>query len=185
LSCRVTNVRSITQSEQLIEIKNIFESTEMEQVPIGERLKILMTALGLKVRPFAQTLAVSETTVRNYTERGSKPSSEFLENIITHFEDTNPVFLLTGKGEPLLKGRDSQASHIKNNYGNSVGSNNKGGTVTQHHGGVTNTDERDTKLALAEKEIESLRTQLAMQAALLASKDETIAVLKSAFNRPN
>jgi hypothetical protein len=30
-----------------------------------------------------------------------------------------------------------------------------------------------------------LRKQLVMQASLLASKDETIAVLKSAFNQPN
>jgi transcriptional regulator with XRE-family HTH domain len=44
-------------------------------------------ALGLKVRSFAQTLGVSETTVRNYTERGSEPSAELLENIINHFSN--------------------------------------------------------------------------------------------------
>jgi hypothetical protein len=156
----------------------------MSQTPVGQRLKILIESLNMDVRTFSQALDVAETTTRNYLNRGTKPGTEYLEKISNSFSVANMHWLITGNGEPLLGG-SSQVSHIKNNYGNSVGSNNKGGTVTQHHGEVTNTDERDTKLALAEKEIQHLREQLAAKDALLASKDETIAVLKSAFNRPN
>lgn len=152
---------------------------------MSERLKVLIPALGLKVGTFARAMGVSDTNIRNYLDRGSKPSSEFLEKLIQNFDSINPTWLLTGNGEPLLTGGDSQVSHIRDNYGNSVGSNNKGGKVTQHHTGATSPEERDTKLALAEKEIQHLREQLAAKDALLASKDETIAVLKSAFNRPN
>ena len=40
-------------------------------------------------------------------------------------------------------------------------------------------------LATTEKEIQHLRDQLKMQEALLAAKDETITLLRIAFNRPN
>jgi len=40
-------------------------------------------------------------------------------------------------------------------------------------------------LATAEKEIHHLRDQLKMQAALLATKDETTTLLRIAFDRPN
>jgi hypothetical protein len=157
----------------------------MSESTINQRLKILIETLGLKVGAFSRALGVSETSTRNYTDRSSKPGADYLEKIAIHFNQVNLTWLITGEGEPLLTGGDSQASHIKNNYGNSVGSNNKGGSVTQHHTGATSPGERDTKLALAEKEIQHLREQLAAKDALLASKDETIAVLKSAFNRPN
>ena len=74
-------------------------------------------------------------------------------------------------------------SHTKNNYGNSVGNNR--GTVSQHTTQASDRDALQVQLTLAQQEIESLRTQLANKDALLASKDETIAVLKTAFNRPN
>ena len=150
---------------------------------INERLKILISALNISARAFSQTIEVSESTTRNYLDKGTKPSTDYLERIASHFTNVNLTWLITGNGEPLLTGGDSQVSRIKNNYGNSVG-NNKG-NITQHPGSPTGSDERDTKLVLAQQEIESLRTQLAMQAALLASKDETIAVLKTAFQRPN
>jgi hypothetical protein len=157
----------------------------MSQTPVGQRLKILIESLNMDVRTFSQALDVAETTTRNYLNRGTKPGTEYLEKISNSFSAANMHWLITGNGEPLLTGGDSQVSQIRDNYGNSVGSNNKGGKVTQHHTGATSPGERDTKLALAEKEIQHLREQLAAKDALLASKDETIAVLKSAFNRPN
>jgi len=160
----------------------------MEQELIGQRIKFLIDALNLKVRTFAQALGIGETNIRNYLDRGTKPSSDVLEKIINSFPQVNMVWLISGQGEPFTQKPDapaeSYASRLENNYGNSVGSN-RGGTVTQHNAGATNPSERDTKLALAEKEIQHLREQLAAKDALLASKEETIAVLKTAFNRPS
>ena len=160
----------------------------MPQISIGERIKFLLDAQGGSIRKFARMLDVSDTNIRNYIERGTKPSSDALERLLQNIPHLNPAWLLTGEGEPFLSdstsGANSEVNYTGNNYGNNVGSN-RGGLVTQHHGPHTSPDERDTKLVLAQQEIESLRTQLAMQAALLASKDETIAVLKSAFSRPN
>ncbi|WP_210516448.1 helix-turn-helix domain-containing protein [Hymenobacter terricola] len=154
----------------------------MEQVPIGQRLKILIQALGLKVRTFAQALNVSETTVRNYLDRGSKPSSDFLESIIIHFEKTNPVFLLTGNGQPLLGIIDTGVAPFttstKNNSGNSIGVNH--GKASQQQGtGPTSSEQ------VLLKEIEHLKAQLVMKDQVIASKDETIDLLKAAYGRPN
>ncbi|MVN76909.1 hypothetical protein GO988_11295 [Hymenobacter sp. HMF4947] len=164
-----------------------FEKPEMEQVPIGQRLKILISALDLKVRTFAQTLGVSETTVRNYLERGSKPSSDFLENILTHFEHTNPVFLLTGKGEPLFPPTNENKLESAPNqkfFRSPVIGNNQGTANQQQHIYSAELDSLKNQLLLAEKDVESLRAQLQMKDALLASKDETITLLRVAFNRP-
>lgn len=155
---------------------------------INERLKILISALNISARAFSQTIDVSESTTRNYLDKGTKPSADYLERIASHFTNVNLTWLITGSGEPLLTGSNSQVSHMRDNYGNSVGSNNKGGKVTQHHVGATNSggsDDRDTRLALALQEIESLRAQLANKDALIAAKDETIDLLKSAYTRPN
>lgn len=164
----------------------------MEQVSIGERLKILMAALGLKVRAFAQTLGVSETTIRNYTERGSKPSSEFLENVINHFEKTNPVFLLTGRGTPLLDEEEtvtirttvSGEKSTVTNIGKTIGG-------TLQIGNLSLADCRQ-ELTAALAEIASLRTQVEASSiviqskdALIAAKDETITLLRASYGRPN
>jgi hypothetical protein len=162
-------------------------SPEEVQNSINQRLKFLIQELNISARAFSATIGVPDTTTRNYLDKNTKLNADYLEKIVHHFKEVNLNWLVTGEGEHFIPGvAKSVATRqtIKNNYGNNVGSN-RGGTVTQHHIGTTSPEERDNKLALAEKEIESLRTQLAMQAALLASKDETIAVLKSAFNRPN
>jgi hypothetical protein len=41
------------------------------------------------------------------------------------------------------------------------------------------------KCTLAEKELEYLKAQLAMKDALLPSKEETLALLRASYNRPN
>jgi hypothetical protein len=74
----------------------------MSELTMSERLKFLLSALNLKIGPFARTMGVSDTNVRNYLDRGSKPSSEFLETLILNFDTINPAWLLTGKGEPFL-----------------------------------------------------------------------------------
>ena len=157
----------------------------MEQMLIGQRLKILIEALGLKVRTFAQALGVSETTVRNYLDRGSKPSSDFLENIVTHFEKTNPVFLLTGNGEPLVgiidSGIDSgQVSIIssKNNSGNVAGTNRGTMTQTISHFKAKGSGETDvTMVTLTGAEHDALHREIELLRAQVADKERTIQIL--------
>jgi DNA-binding transcriptional regulator YiaG len=158
----------------------------MAESTVNERLKILVDKLGLSVNAFSEALGVPGTTTRNYLVRGTNPKSEFLAKITRRFEHVNPNWLLLGEGEMMLPGYEPSqvmVSHTKNNYGNNVGNNR--GTVSQHTIQASDRDALQIQLTLAQQEIESLRTQLANKDALLASKDETIAVLKSAFNRPN
>jgi hypothetical protein len=165
----------------------------MPQETIGQRIKFLTTSLNLSVRKFAQMLDVSETNIRNYIDKGTKPSSDVLEKMILQFPLVNMAWLLTGKGEPLFTESDagttqtgnfnqsgtSNKQTIKGNKGNVIGTNN--GTA------IGNVELEDCKRGLneAQREIEYLRGQLKMQETVLAAKDETITLLRASFNRPN
>jgi transcriptional regulator with XRE-family HTH domain len=83
---------------------------QMSDMPMAERLKFLIPQLGLKVGTFARAMNVSDTNVRNYLDRGSKPSSEFLEKLVQTFDTINPTWLLTGQGEPFLSAPSENTS---------------------------------------------------------------------------
>ena len=159
------------------------------QQTINERLKFLIEALGISARAFSRTLDVSESTTRNYLDKSTKPSTDYIERIANHFKSVNLAWLITGEGEPLLSSTDeneqTSISVQKNFKSPFVGKNE--GTANQQQYNLPNldTDETRTKLALAEKEIEHLRAQLAMKDTVIASKEETITLLRVAFNRPN
>ena len=142
----------------------------MPESTINQRLKILIDALGLKVRTFSTTLEVSEATTRNYLDRGSKPGADYLQKIVERFERANIMWLLTGLGEPLLpnSGETSEPSvpYQKNISGNVVGSNR--GTMSQSiihgsHGSSVEEWSEQSKEAFAAlmRENELLRSQLA------------------------
>lgn len=158
------------------------------EVPIGQRLKFLMQELGYDVRGFSKALDVGDTTIRNYFNRGSNPNADFLAKLTSTFERVNLHWLLTGNGTHLLPPMNENDPVTTTNQkifrspiiGNNQGTANQQQNITSvEHEAMIN------KLALAEKEIEHLRTQLTMQAALLASKDETITLLRASYNRPN
>ena len=108
--------------------------------------------------------------------------------MINHFSNVNAHWLLTGKGEPFLTNPpDSHpnATHNQKFFRSPVIGTNKG-TANQEQNIVAVQDEAlANKLALAEKDIEALRMQLAMKDALLAAKEETITLLRGSYNRPN
>jgi transcriptional regulator with XRE-family HTH domain len=153
----------------------------MLQETIGQRLKFLMESLNLKVRTFAGVLDVSETNIRNYLNRDSKPSSDVLERIVRHYPEVNTLWLITGEGEPFLPqlndgvtqtGNFNQAGSgniqkIKGNKGNVVGTNN-GGQVSQLGLQAEGPDDAELLKAM----IEQLRSQL-------ADKERTIQILLS------
>ena len=161
-------------------------SPEEVQGSINQRLKFLIQELNISARAFSATIGVPDTTTRNYLDKNTKLNADYLEKIVHHFKEVNLNWLVTGEGEHFVPGVTRSVATrqtIKNNYGNNVGSNR--GTVSQHTTQASDRDALQIQLTLAQQEIESLRTQLANKDALLASKDETIAVLKTAFNRPS
>ncbi|UOR06487.1 helix-turn-helix transcriptional regulator [Hymenobacter aerilatus] len=128
----------------------------MPENTINQRLKILIEALDLKTGSFSRALGVSETNVRNYIERGSKPSSDFLEKLIRHFEHINSTWLLTGQGEMFLnEQRTTQIKHTAKNSGQAVITNH--GNATMHY---TKVADCEKDLLVAQKEIELLRSHL-------------------------
>jgi phage repressor protein C with HTH and peptisase S24 domain len=74
----------------------------MPETPIGQRLKVPIDSLKLNVRTFSQRIDVVETTARNYLNRGTKPGTEYLEEVYNAFNEANMHWLFTGNGEPLL-----------------------------------------------------------------------------------
>ena len=123
------------------------------------------------------------------------PGADYLQSIVEHFEGIDPVWLLTGRGEPFMVDHESSTTQTGNF--NQAGTNNKQsvkgnkGTIqnnTGSHSTITNNvklEDYQRDLATAQKEIEHLQAQLRMQETVLAAKEETITLLRSAFNRPN
>lgn len=156
---------------------------------INERLKILINALNISARAFSQTIEVSESTTRNYLDKGTKPSTDYLERIASHFTNVNLTWLITGQGEALL----TEGSHPQKQTNISGDKNNvatgKGGKAIQKNYNLSDCEkERDTY----KNENELLKEQLASKDALLASKDVIIAskddminLLRASYNRPN
>lgn len=140
-----------------------------------------MDSLDIKVRVFANALEVSETNIRNYISRDSKPSSDILERIVRNYPQVNTAWLITGEGQPFLpeagKTDEQAINYQKNISGNNIGVNH--GKASQQQGAIPSNE------AALLKEIEHLKAQLVMKDQVIASKDETIDLLKAAFNRPN
>jgi DNA-binding transcriptional regulator YiaG len=160
----------------------------MPQDTIGQRLKFLMESLDLKVRTFASALDVSETNIRNYISRDSKPSSDIIERIVRQYPHVNTFWLITGDGEPFLSPTHESGQSTSNNQkffrSPVIGANQGTANQQQYNNSTAESDETKTRLVLAEKEIEHLRAQLAMKDALIESKEETITLLRVSFNRP-
>jgi DNA-binding transcriptional regulator YiaG len=160
----------------------------MSESTINQRLKLLIGALGMKTGAFSRALGVSETSTRNYTDRSSKPGFDYLEKIAAHFKQVNLTWLITGEGEPLLSPHsenEPSPTHDQIFFRSPFIGTNQGTANQQQHVNSASDPELTTKLTLAEKEIEHLRTQLQMKDALLASKEETISLLRDKQNRPN
>ncbi|MVN77716.1 helix-turn-helix domain-containing protein [Hymenobacter sp. HMF4947] len=161
----------------------------MSETTINQRLNFLLKELGMKAGSFARALELSETTVRNYIDRTAKPSSEVLEKISNTFRQVNLVWLITGREEPFIS--DDEGSVTQTNISgdrNNVASG-KNGKAIQKNDGLSDCEkERDilkAQLDKTQQQVEHLQAQLATKDALIASKEETIDLLKAAFNRPN
>jgi len=157
--------------------------------PINQRIKFLLDTLKLSAREFSRAVGVADNNTQNYiAPRFAQPKADYLEKVLHHFESINPVWLLTGKGEPFLtlptESTLSTTNAKKISRNQIVGTNH--GTAYQEHN-TTHTDDEalKNKLTSVEKERDALRIenewlrlQLKMQEALIAAKDETISVLR-------
>lgn len=153
----------------------------MEQMSVNQRIRFLIEQMGLSSRAFSELIGESPTNTHNYIgKRNSMPGADYLEKVTNHFENVNPIWLVTGKGEPFIeKGETPKPRSVatKNNSGNAIGINH--GKATQQQGGLPGNE------AALLKEIEHLKQQLAMKDTVIAAKDETIDLLKAAYGRPN
>jgi hypothetical protein len=166
------------------------------QETINQRLKFLIESLSMSVRAFSSTIGAPASTTRNYLDKDTKPSSDYIERIVTHFEDVNLNWLVAGKGEPFISSKPNSGTTQTGNF-NQAGTSNKQaikgnkGTV-QNNTGSGNTITNNVKLEgcqrdleAAQRENEYLRGKLQDKEELLAAKDETITLLRASFNRPN
>jgi hypothetical protein len=164
----------------------------MEQGSVNQRLKFLIEHLGLSARAFSELIGESPTNTHNYIgKRNSMPGADYLEKVVNHIENVNPMWLTTGKGNPFLGDApvSTQSTTItapknKGNIQNNTGSHNSIGAAPL--------DDCRRDLAAAQKEVELLREQLAGKDVLLAAKDDLIAakeemlsLLRAGHNRPN
>lgn len=70
---------------------------------LGERLKIYCDYSGITGYRLAKTLGISTQSVSVFFQGKSSPSVATLEKIITAYPDLNANWLLTGRGEMLMK----------------------------------------------------------------------------------
>ena len=162
----------------------------MSETTINQRLIFLMDALKMKAGPFSRALGLSETTVRNYVDRNSKPSSDVLEKIYYTFDHVNLVWLVTGEGQPFKEGSaptQNQTNISGKKSAVNVASGN--GTATTNNYNLTDCEkERDgykAQLDKAQREIELLTGQLELKDTIIKGKDEMLDLLRGGFNRPN
>jgi hypothetical protein len=132
----------------------------------------------MSVRAFSAVLDTPASTTRNYLDKGTKPSTDYIERIAEHFDTVNIHWLITGQGGPFLNSQ--QGSVTQTGTFNQAGTKNKQTNSNSSQEGKAN-----AALESANKEIALLREQLAMKDQLLAAKDEMLALLRGGYNRPN
>jgi hypothetical protein len=162
----------------------------LQQHSINERLSFLLKTLKLSARAFSESIGEKPTITQNYVgTRNSMPGADYLEKVLKRFESINPAWLLMGDGEPFKdRGTSAQNQTTISSNRNIVASDENGKAIQKNYDLADCERERDVlraQLDKAQREVELLTGQLQIKDALIASKEETIDLLKAAFNRPN
>jgi hypothetical protein len=162
----------------------------MEQDTINQRLKFLVETLSVSSKAFSEAIGESPTNTHNYTsKRNAEPRAGYLQKVAFHFGNVNAYWLLTGQGEPFLSDPPTMTNENKPTIKKTKGNiqSNSGQTVNN----ITMADcEKDllacrAELEASKNEVKLLRDQLALQASLVTSKDETINALRDSLKRLN
>lgn len=156
----------------------------MSQLTIGQRIKFLIDAQNSSIRKFARMLDVSDTNIRNYIERGSKPSSDVLEKVVQTIPGINTSWLLTGDGEPFLP------NSVAPNQSTTINAKKNAGPIQTNTGNaqVTNNIElEDCKrdLEATRKDAAAYQREIALLQGQLKDKEEIITLLRASYNRSN
>ena len=148
----------------------------MSEQTINHRLRELLLLLKIKPGRFSRELGLSETTVRNYIDRTSKPSSEVLEKIVRTYSQVNLVWLVTGLGDPFLEyHKDYELDPQKNEDNMRERFERHDDARTMFQDFHDTIGEQKHELDMCKKEAAGLLAQLKAQSELLASKDALIA----------
>ncbi len=83
---------------------------------VGQRIKHFRERKKLSVTDFAQLLKVSERNVYNYEADKTSPHTSFWESLFTVFEDLNPKWMLTGKGNLTLENHGGEVQESMTSY---------------------------------------------------------------------
>ncbi|MDO7876027.1 hypothetical protein Q5H93_14885 [Hymenobacter sp. ASUV-10] len=156
------------------------------QETINQRIKFLIEKLGLSVRGFSAALDTPVSTTRNYLDKETKPSTDYIERISEHFKTVNIHWLITGQGEPFIGEAPTQhtSTRIKKVTGGAINSGSGDQLVTlESCQRELEAVKRDA--ASYQREIELLKGQLESKDALIAAKDEMLNFLRGGYNRPN
>jgi hypothetical protein len=148
--------------------------------PINQRIKFLLEALSLSARDFSRAVGVPDNNTQNYLEpRFAQPKADYLEKVVLHFESINPIWLLTGKGEPFLSGAAPtiNTAHIRNNSGIGINT----GTATQH---IT-LEACQRELEAMKRDAASYQREIELLKGQLEDKNEIIILLRGGYNRTN
>jgi transcriptional regulator with XRE-family HTH domain len=71
----------------------------------GDRLNLIIDQSGLNKKDFAAQCGIKETQLYNYLKGTSEPNTKALRNIKTNFPDVSIDWLVSGIGEPYLRGK--------------------------------------------------------------------------------
>ena len=127
------------------------------QNSINERLRILIEVLGTNPSALSKTLGISASTLRNYTDRDSKPGYEVLEKLYNSFKHIN-LHWLFGEAGPVLLSDVAEPGAIYQTQEKKRDSNT---TARYARNGEPTPPEMTGELALAYVLIEQLQRQIA------------------------
>lgn len=80
---------------------------------IIDRLKQYIDSKGITISAFERSIGMSNASLNKSFKRGKSIRSDNLEQILLVYPDINPSWLLTGKGEMLIKNNEASAISVK------------------------------------------------------------------------
>lgn len=86
-------------------------NNETIEKPVLERIRLLINSKCKSQKEFCKKVGLNEKTLSSMFTRNSNPKYETLFLIISAFEDVSANWILTGKGEMLLK-KDNEETKI-------------------------------------------------------------------------
>lgn len=138
--------------------------------PINQRIKFLLETLSLSARDFSRAIGVPDNNTQNYLEpRFAQPKADYLEKVMLHFGSINPIWLLTGNGDPFTGEAPTVPVNINNRKNKGPVQNSTGSHATN----ITNNVQLDN----CQRDLEASRKEVALLTSQLADKERTIQIL--------